>query len=130
MTTADLPRIREVRHHLLGLHKVLLDRERAAYERVHGRIAPADYLRLLIEDATFAWLRPMTEMIVRIDEWLDDDARDDDAGRAWLDELGRLLAPDPALHEFHVRYAETLQSSPDIVMAHRALTRALTAPGS
>jgi hypothetical protein len=130
MPELDLPRIREVRHHLLALHKLLLDHERAAYERSHGRIAPADYLGLLIDDAAFAWLRPMTELIVRIDEWLDDDARAADAGIAWLDEIARLLAPDPALHEFHERYAAMLQASPDVVLAHRAVTQALTARGS
>jgi hypothetical protein len=130
MPTPDLPRISDVRHRLLGLHKLLLDHERAAYEREHGRITPTDYLRLLTEDAAFAWLRPMTELIVRVDEWLDDEARAPDAGSAWLDELARLLAPEPALHDFHTRYAEMLQTSPDVVMAHRAVTQALTAPGS
>ena len=130
MADADLPRIRDVRHHMLALHKLLLQHERVAYERTHGRIAAADYLRLLVEDSAFAWLRPMTELIVRIDEWLDEDARAAEAGHAWLDDVGRLLAPDPALHEFHERYAGALQASPDVVLAHRAVTNALTARGS
>jgi len=130
MAETDLPRIRDVRHQVLALHKLLLDHERVAYERTHGRIAPADYLRLLVEDAAFAWLRPITELIVRIDEWLDDDARAAEAGQTWLDDIGRLLAPEPALHEFHAKYAGALQTNPDLVLAHRAVTNALTARGS
>ena len=122
----ELERIRDVRHHLLHLHKALLDVERVGYERVHGRVAPADFLRVLIEDESFAWLKPMTAAIVRIDEWLDDDERSPDVAQAWLDEIARLLAPEPALHDFHSRYAALLQEHPEIVVAHGAVARALT----
>ena len=130
MTDAELQRIRDVRHHVLHLHRQLLDAERGAYERVHGRTAPADFLRVVIEDDAFAWLRPMTAAIVRIDEWLDDDERTAEVATAWLDEIARLLAPEPALHDFHTRYAALLQEHPDIVIAHSAVSRALTARGS
>ena len=122
----ELERINDVRHQLLHLHKALLDAERTGYERVHGRVAPADFLRVLIEDEAFGWVKPMTAAIVRIDEWLDDDERTPDIGTAWLDEIARLLAPEPALHDFHERYAKLLQEHPEIVVAHGAVVRALT----
>src|SRR5512146_1589000 len=37
MTAAERQHLTDIRHALLHLHKTLLDRERAAYERVHGR---------------------------------------------------------------------------------------------
>ena len=127
MTISDteLQRVRDVRHHLLHLHKTLLDVERVGYERVNGRVAPAEFLRVLVEDGAFAWLKPMTAAIVQIDEWLDDDERAPEVATAWLDEIASLLAPARALHDFHTRYAAMLQEHPEIVVAHGAVARAL-----
>ena len=56
---------------LLRLHKALLDSERTAYELVHGTIpAAAAFLQLLINDPWFQWLRPITTLLVAIDETL------------------------------------------------------------
>ena len=56
---------------LLNLHKALLDSERTAYEMSHGAIAsPTAFLQLLINDSSFQWLRPITTLIVQIDETL------------------------------------------------------------
>src|SRR5579862_2837793 len=55
---------------LLGIHKALLDHERARYERAHGRVESAGaYLQLVINDPYFAWLGPLTQVIVAIDEF-------------------------------------------------------------
>jgi hypothetical protein len=72
---ADLAQARqkltEVRHLLLTLHKALLDSERTSYELVHGTIPSAgSFLQLLINDNWFAWLRPITTLLVQIDESL------------------------------------------------------------
>ena len=54
-----------------ALHKTLLDGERRTYERVHGPIgSPGAFLQLLLNDPWFAWLRPMTSLVVVIDEAL------------------------------------------------------------
>ena len=64
-------RLTGLREALLTLHKALLDSERTAYEIVHGPIqGPAAFLQLLINDARFAWLRPITTLVVQIDEAL------------------------------------------------------------
>jgi hypothetical protein len=118
-------KVRDVRQELLALHKQLLEAERERHERVHGRIAPADFLRLLIEDATFAWLGPLTALIVRADEWLEDVDRVVTDGSAWLAEVRVLLAPDPAGPEFQHKYAALLQDRPGVVLAHGAVMRAL-----
>jgi hypothetical protein len=62
----------DVRGALLRLHKALLDAERARYERVHGRInGPGAFLQLLLNDPWFGWLRPLSQLVVQIDERLD-----------------------------------------------------------
>ncbi|HMF77463.1 MAG TPA: hypothetical protein VK604_17525 [Bryobacteraceae bacterium] len=64
-------RLTEVRQLLLTLHKALLDSERTSYELVHGTIPSAgSFLQLLINDNWFAWLRPITTLLVQIDESL------------------------------------------------------------
>lgn len=62
------PTLADVRLRLLRLHRALLDAERAEHERVHGPITPAAFLQLLIADPRFAWLRPLSEIIVGLDE--------------------------------------------------------------
>jgi hypothetical protein len=121
-------RLRRVRHPLLVLHKQLLDAEREARERTEGRIAPADFLRLLIEDQTLAWLRPMTELIVRLDEWLDGEERTPELADALVTSLAALLSPEPPTSDFHRHYAALLQERAEIVVAHGAAVQALRAP--
>ena len=70
MTAEDRRLLTDLRHALLHLHKTLLDWERAAHERVHGRGSSNDLLQAILHDERFAWLRPMSALIVRIDEWL------------------------------------------------------------
>ena len=60
----------DLRQGLLRLHKTLLDWERGGYERIHGRQTSNDLLNALLNDPQFAWLRPISQLIVRIDELL------------------------------------------------------------
>ncbi|HWV94471.1 MAG TPA: hypothetical protein VNZ24_09140, partial [Vicinamibacterales bacterium] len=66
----------ELRNALVPLHRNLLEWERAAYERIHGRTGAAELLKVIVEDPQFAWLRPVSELIARIDEVLQTDAPD------------------------------------------------------
>src|SRR4051794_7878474 len=61
---------------LLDLHRSLIEDERQHYERAHGRVTAGELLRLALEHPQFAWLHPISALIVRIDELL---ARDTDA---------------------------------------------------
>jgi len=90
----------EMRRHLLALHKTLVDAERREYECRHGRVRDGEFLAALLNDAELDWLKPLTTLVAQIDEVLDDD-------------------------EFRRRYAETLQRSPDAVLAHGRAMRAL-----
>src|SRR4026207_324004 len=63
----------ELHSALLKLHKALLDSEKIVYERnVRPIQSPNHFFQLLTNDPYFAWLRPISQLIVAIDETLDD----------------------------------------------------------
>jgi len=109
---------------VLDLHKLLVEVEREAVERLEGRVTPQEFLGRLIHDEAYAWLKIMSAVIVGLDEWLDE-PEDPVAADAYVAELRRMIAPDPAGDLFQRRYAQLLQDRPDVVMAHAALLRAL-----
>ncbi len=119
-----------IRPGLIGLHKTLVDSERVTYERVHGRVPSAgEFLQLVIHDSWFVWLRPISELIVRIDELLaaEADPTTGDAA-AVADEARELLIPEEGGPGFATHYHEALQRDPAVVLAHAEATRVLTAP--
>src|SRR5688572_990394 len=73
MSDATRQRLKDLRHGLLRLHKLLLDAEHDAYEQVHGQVSKGELLQLLLNHEWFAWLRPMSKLIVQIDEMFDSD---------------------------------------------------------
>lgn len=105
---------------LLGLHKVLLDDERVAYERLHGRIVSnGAFLQLVLNDAWFAWLRPLSQAIAKLDELSEvDDATSDETTSALLESVHRLLVPMEDGEGFGRHYHDALQRTPDVVLAH------------
>lgn len=115
-----------VRLRLLELHRILIALEREDYERQHGRVSGAAFLRVLTTDPAFAWLKPMTALIIALDDMLEAGVALNDADR--VDAVGRiraLLAPDEAGTEFQRRYADALQQSPDVLTAHGEVMKAL-----
>src|ERR1700678_1965430 len=107
-----------LRNLLLEQHKLLLDRERATYEKVHGPIAgPGPFLTLVLSDPHFAWLKQISTLIVEIDEAL---SRRSKAGQTEADALTAqardLLRPREKGTDFQMRYYRAIQESPDIVI--------------
>ena len=61
--------LREVSGLLIPLHRALIDAAKEDYAFAFGPVVqPTQLLRLLNEDAFFAWLKPITSLIVDIDE--------------------------------------------------------------
>jgi len=119
-------RLENLRHALLRLHQAFVDAERIEYERVHGRVAGGQLLKVLIDEPAFAWLKQLTTTIVQLDELLDDESPHEAADEAkQLAELREALQPDAAGNGFQQRYALLLQRSPDVVVAHAAVVQAL-----
>src|SRR5687767_7075120 len=131
MTDADRQFLFDLRKALLHLHKTLLDWERSAYERVHGRASPSELLKVIVEDPQFAWLRPISELIVRIDESVE--TEDPDATpdvEAIVARAKVVVAPAEMETPHGERYLAALQEHPDAVFAHRAVTTILKNPRS
>jgi hypothetical protein len=126
-STAD--RLPAVRNLLARLHRSLLEAERRDLEKERGRVASAEYLGLLLNDARFAWLRPVGRMVARLDEVI----AEAEAGGYPISELeAQILLDDVAQLvtlrtwlEAGPRYHDWLQREPDVVLAHAALSTAL-----
>jgi len=123
-------RLTDVRPRLLNLHKVLLDDTKSAYEMDRGRVASnASLLQLVISDPWFAWLHPLSELVVRIDEALQPEAPATEAdGVVLLEQVERLLSPAEATQDFAQRYYEALQRQPAVIVAHAEVRRILKQP--
>ena len=127
MTDHDVAEIRQaerllgdLRQALLRLHKTLLEWERGGYERIHGRQTSNDLLNALLNDPQFAWLRPVSQLIVRIDELLGEKSppmRSD--VEAVVAQVRALTSPKADGNVYERRYDTVLQEYPDAVFAHR-----------
>jgi hypothetical protein len=121
-------RLVEIRETLLVLHKALLDSERTSYEIVHGPIAsPAAFLQLLINDNWFAWLRPITTLVVQIDETLaakKPPASSRDFERL-VNDTRALLSPSRDANGFWHRYASVMQRDPGVAVVHEEMEKKL-----
>jgi hypothetical protein len=125
-------RLKGLRDGLLRFHKSLLDSERAAYERDVARItSTGQYLRLVLEDPWFQWLRELSQLVVLIDETLgekDPPAADTDLERL-LAQARAIMVPDEAGEGFARRYFEVLQRDPAAVLAHRDMLKVMADQG-
>lgn len=53
------------------LHKALIDSTQRDYERTHGKVqSPYTLFALVSQDPAFAWLQPMTRLIVEVEDLL------------------------------------------------------------
>jgi hypothetical protein len=131
MKDTDRQLLIDLRRALLHLHKTLLEWERTAYERLHGRASPAELLDAIVTGPQFAWLRPVSELIVRIDEGLEIDALEGpEIDVDWIVAQTRTyISPNENGTPYAQRYHAALQDHPDAVFAHRAVTNILKAAG-
>ena len=118
-------RLTALRLALLKLHKTLLDSERVTYEKTVGPIqSPNHFLRLVTGDPWFAWLHPLSQLIVAMDEALDAEGP---LPPATVDALARqsqlLLVASEKGEGFSGHYHEALQRDPDVVLMHADVVR-------
>src|SRR6218665_1209751 len=70
MTDHPLPTLR---NQLLALHKLLMNAEKAAYEKAEKvTLSPLKLLQLLTEDERFSWLRQLSQLVVVMDEAMEE----------------------------------------------------------
>jgi hypothetical protein len=118
-------RLQALRAPLLALHKSLVDSERVEYEKTIGKIqSPNHFLQLLTSDPWFAWLSPLSQLIVSIDEAQDSkEPLTAAAVDALTNQAKVLLVASEAGEGFSRHYFDALQRDPDVVLAHGEVAR-------
>jgi hypothetical protein len=127
MTTHVQRRLQTLRNTLLGLHKALVDSERVTYEQTIGSIpSPNHFLQLLTSDPWFAWLHPLSQLIVAMDEALDENEPLTMVNvDALVEQTRRLLVASESGDGFPKHYFDALQREPDVVLAHAEVVKLL-----
>ncbi|HEV8509016.1 MAG TPA: hypothetical protein VGQ48_01030 [Gemmatimonadales bacterium] len=124
-------RLEQAHHALLHVHRALLEAERIRYERQHGRVdGSGALLQLVLNDPWFYWLRPISALIVQIDDWLDADPPAPDASNAaelLLAQVRDRLRPDAEGADFQQRYYRLLQEEPTVAVAHAEVRKLINA---
>ena len=127
MTTTIKLQVQQLRDALLSLHKVLVDSERVSYEQTMGAIpSPNYFLQLLTHDPWFAWLHPLSQLIVALDEALDGKEPLTMGGaEALVQQTRHLLVVSEVGDGFAKHYFDALQRDPDVVLAHATVAKFL-----
>ena len=121
MNDSDRVFLGELRRLLLQLHKILLDWQRRDFEQDRIPMQTTELLQVILHDRDFAWLRPMSGLIVKIDETIENDSPEEPARISpLLREANALIAPE-AGSQYALRYHAALQELPEAVLAHRDL---------
>ena len=111
----------ELRMALLHLHKTLVDSERVSYEQTIGTIpSPNHFLQLLTTDPWFAWLHPLSLLIVAMDQALDSKRKplSPEDAETLMKQARQLLVAAEEGDGFPKHYFDALQRDPDVVLAH------------
>jgi hypothetical protein len=113
--------LRDVSKALLPLHRALIEAAKEDYAFAVAPVKPSQLLQLLTDDPFFAWLKPVTALIVDIDEMARTDFEASDvaaiAGR--VDELFGAKSDG----NFAAQYVPMLQRKVDIAIGHAALRK-------
>ena len=107
--------LKDLSKSFLRLHKILLEGEKAEYEKVNGTIeSPNRYLALVLDDPHFSWLRRMSSLIALIDEAasIRRPASEITAG-ALLSEAKALLTFSDTDENFNDKFQTALQRNSD-----------------
>jgi hypothetical protein len=116
-------KLKAVRNDLLKLHKTLLEHEKANYEAANGRVEnTGTYLRLVLDDPHFAWLRILSGLIVEIDEAFDaEEPPSDELAIIFAVQIREMLLTGDAASEFARKYTIALETSHTAVVQHSAI---------
>ncbi|MDB5218183.1 MAG: uncharacterized protein JWO86_6110 [Myxococcaceae bacterium] len=118
--STDTAQANALHSQLLELHRVLLQLVRGDYEREHGPVGgPGALLQLVTGDPAFAWLRPLSMLLVEMD---DAEVVARAGGTRRLVEA--VFAPG---NVFSDRYGAVSSSTPEVTRAHAEAMRLLEA---
>ena len=112
------------------LHKALIDHTQREYERSHGKVtSPYTLFALVTSDPAFAWLQPMTRLIVEMEDLVG--RKEKPPSEPEVADIRKRI--DVLLLEkgqpFADKYLELIQSSPEIAAEHGRLYGAIKSLG-
>ena len=108
-----------LRHNLLELHKSLIDAQRIRYERRRGRIETSgEFLGLVLNHKDFEWIRSLSALIARLDEWAEEPHESDAEFGGIVQALRALIQPNGPNPTFNAPYWEMVEKEPDVTVAH------------
>ena len=112
---------------LQDVHRSLIDFSRERYELANDVVRTrAELLGLLLDDDAFTWLRPLSGLIVEIDELTARDVPPSESEAAEIaDRVDAFLAASADPNAFGSRYIALLASEPRVAMNHGELREAL-----
>lgn len=112
---------------LLELHRTLISATRQDYEQAHGRVEdPYALLSLVSNDEAFAWLRPLTTLLVEIDDLLDQEEITTFAVSAVRAAAAVMFMPaDGQDMAFYEQLRAARQNEPSLVTQHAHIRQAL-----
>lgn len=115
----------DLRDKLLDLHKAVIEFERERYEKAFGPIqSPYHFLQLVTRDPWFAWLHPLSQLIVTIDEAVEEkEPLTETIADALRTQTRALLVAAENADGFSGHYYVALQQEPQVVMAHAAVIK-------
>ena len=115
--------LREISQAILPLHRALIEATREEYSFAYEPVQqPTQLLRLLHEHPFFEWLKPMTGLIVEIDELARRDFTPDEVA-AVAKQVDSMFGPAPDA-QFALRYVPILQRDTDVAIGHAAVRKA------
>ena len=119
--------LRELNTVSLQLHRELIATTRRTYEEAHGPVAnPYALFALVTDDPAFAWLRPMSGLLVKISDLLDQPVILPDEAGAIRAEMAALVSPsegtDPS---FYDQLRADRQLDPGLVTSHAHIREVL-----
>lgn len=122
MTDHPLP---SLRNQLLSLHKLLMNAERAAYEKEGNVISsPMQFLQLLMEHERFAWLRQLSQLVVMMDETMEEKPLiSQERMDALVAEARHLLVGSEEPGSFATRYAAIREREAAVAAAHAEIEK-------
>jgi hypothetical protein len=125
---AAIDQLKAARRQLLRLHKALLDAEKITYEIAHGPIASnMEYFGLVLEHEWFQWLRPISGLIVEIDEAIGNkkDPILPHVAVVYLDRLTTVVIVNPRDDGHGAKYYEAIERDADVAQLHIELVQIL-----
>jgi hypothetical protein len=123
-----LEQLQAVRPLLLRLHKDLMEGVRIAYEEEHGTIpSTGEYFRLVLGHESFSWLRPISQLIVRVDERIAAKKPEvAENAEVLVSEVHNLLALLEKESEQRNHYHQALKHNPNIAVIYAEAMKLLT----